>query len=54
MSRFCSTPGERRDAYSVLMGKPEGNTRPKLMWKDNIKTDLRAIEWNGLGWIRLA
>jgi hypothetical protein len=24
------------------------------MWRDNIKIDLTAVEWNGLGWIRLA
>ena len=31
---------ERRDAYRVLMGKPEGKkplVRPGLGWEDNIK-----------------
>jgi RNase P/RNase MRP subunit p29 len=35
--------GERRDVYSVLVGKPEGNRlvgRPKRRIEDNIKMDL--------------
>jgi hypothetical protein len=35
--------GERRDVYSVLVGKPEGRRplgRPRLRWEDNIKTDI--------------
>ena len=31
----CSTYGERRDAYSVLVGKPEGKRplgRPRHRW----------------------
>jgi hypothetical protein len=40
--------GERRDAYRVLVGKPEGKRpleRPKCRWEDNIKMDLRKVEW---------
>jgi hypothetical protein len=36
--------GERRVAYRVLVGKPEGRRplgRPRRRWEDNIKTDLR-------------
>jgi len=34
--------GERRGAYRVLVGKPEGKRphgRPRHRWKDNIKMD---------------
>jgi hypothetical protein len=35
--------GERRGAYRVLVGKPEGRRlleRPRHRWGDNIKMDL--------------
>jgi hypothetical protein len=35
--------GERRVAYGVLMGRPEGKRplgRPRCRWDDNIKMDL--------------
>jgi hypothetical protein len=35
--------GERRGAYRVLVGKPEGRRplgRPRRRWEDNIKMDL--------------
>jgi hypothetical protein len=40
--------GERRDAYRVLVGKPEGKRllgRPRLRWEDNIKLDLQEVGW---------
>jgi hypothetical protein len=44
MGRTCGTyGGEKRDAYKVLVGKPEGRKllgRPKHRWEDNIKMDL--------------
>ena len=50
--------GERRDAYRVLVEKPEGN-RPlggsKRRWEDNITTDLQEVglgACTGLNWIR--
>jgi hypothetical protein len=49
--------GEVRDAYRVLVGRPEGKRpleRPRLRWKDNIKLDLREIGIDGANWIRLA
>jgi hypothetical protein len=49
--------GEKRNAYRILMGKPEGKRllgRPRRIWVDNIKTDLREIEWDGMDWIDLA
>jgi hypothetical protein len=43
--------GEKRNAYKIVVGKPEGKRplgRPKRMWVDNIKMDLREIGWDGV------
>jgi hypothetical protein len=43
--------GEKRNAYRILVGKPEGKRqlgRPRLRWVDNIKMDLREIGWGGV------
>jgi hypothetical protein len=43
--------GEKRNAYRILVEKPEGNgplRRPRRRWVDNIKMDLREIGWYGL------
>jgi hypothetical protein len=48
---------EKRNAYRILVGKPEGKRplgRPRHMWKDNIKMDLREMGWGGMNWIHLA
>jgi hypothetical protein len=48
---------ETRNAYRILVGKPEGKRplgRPRRRWVDNIKLDLREIEWDGMDWIELA
>jgi hypothetical protein len=45
--------GERRNAYRILVGKPDGRRplgRPRHRWVDNIKMDLGMI-WNGLIWL---
>jgi hypothetical protein len=44
--------GERRNAYRILVGKPEGRARRR--WVDNIKMDLREVGWDGRDWIDLA
>jgi hypothetical protein len=44
MGRECSTNGEKRNAYSISVGKPEGKRpleRPRRRWVDNIKMDLK-------------
>jgi hypothetical protein len=49
--------GEKRNAYRILVGKLEGKRplgRPRRKWVDNIKIDLREIEWDGVDWIDLA
>jgi hypothetical protein len=41
--------GAKRNVYRILVGKPEGKTplgRPRRRWVDNIKMDLREIEWD--------
>jgi hypothetical protein len=46
MSRVCSTHGEKRNAYRILVGKPEGKRplgRPRSCWEDNVKMDFREI-----------
>jgi hypothetical protein len=40
--------GERRGAYRVSAGKPDGKRplgRSKRKWQDNIKIDLQKIMW---------
>jgi hypothetical protein len=44
--------GETRNAYRILVGKPEG--RPRRRWVNNIKIDFREIGWDGVDWIDLA
>jgi hypothetical protein len=52
MGGACSTNGEKRNAYRILVGKPKG--RPRRRWVDNIKMDLREIGWDGVDWIDMA
>jgi hypothetical protein len=43
--------GEKRNAYRILVGKPEGNRqlrRPRHRWEDNIRMDFREIGWGGM------
>jgi hypothetical protein len=45
------------NAYRILVGKPEGKrplVRPRRIYVDNIKMDLREIRWDGVDWIDLA
>jgi hypothetical protein len=46
-----------RDAYIILVGKPEGKIpigRPRHRWKDNIRMYLREIGWKSVDWMHLA
>jgi hypothetical protein len=49
--------GEKRNAYRLLVGKPEGKIplgRPRRGWVDNIRMDLREVGWSDVDWIGLA
>jgi hypothetical protein len=49
--------GEKRNAYRLLVGKPEGKRplgRPRRRWVDNIKRDLGEVGWDDVDWIGLA
>jgi len=47
---------ERRGAYRVLAGKPDGKRplgKPRRRWEDNIKTYLQEVGSGVLDWIDL-
>jgi hypothetical protein len=49
--------GEKRNAYRLLVGKPEGKRslgRPRRRWVDNIRMDLREVGWGDIDRIDLA
>ncbi|KAJ4447183.1 hypothetical protein ANN_09184 [Periplaneta americana] len=49
--------GESRNAYRVLVGRPEGKRplgRPRRRWEDNIKMDLREVGYDDRDWLNLA
>jgi hypothetical protein len=44
----CSTNGEKRNTYRLLVGKLEGKRplgRPRRRWVDNIRMDLGEVVW---------
>ena len=49
--------GERRGAYKVLVGKPDGKTpleRPRRRWENNIKMDFEEVGRGCGDWMELA
>jgi hypothetical protein len=43
--------------YRILVRKQEGKRlvgKPRRRWEDNIRMELREIEWGGTDWIDLA
>jgi hypothetical protein len=57
MGGACSSDGEGRGVYRVLVAKPEkkrplGRTRRR--WEDNIKKNLQDVGFLDLDWIELA
>jgi hypothetical protein len=57
MSGTCSTNEGNRNAYRLLIEKPEGKTllgRPRRRWEDNIRMDLGEVGWGDVDWIDLA
>jgi hypothetical protein len=48
--------GEKRNAYRLLVRKPEGKRtlgRPRRRWVDNIRMDLGEVRWRDVDWIGL-
>jgi hypothetical protein len=53
----CSTYGEGRGVYRVLVRKPEGKRqlgRPRRRWEDNVRMDLQDVGCGCEEWIGLA
>jgi hypothetical protein len=49
--------GEKRNAYRILVGKPERKRpleRPRYIWDDYNRMDLREIGWGIMDWTDLA
>jgi hypothetical protein len=49
--------GEKRNAYRLLVGKPEGKSPlgiPRHRQVDNIRMDLGEVGWGDVDWIGLA
>jgi hypothetical protein len=47
--------GEKRNAYRLLLGKPEGKKgRQRRRWVDDIKMDHGEVGWGSVDWIGLA
>jgi hypothetical protein len=49
--------GKKRNAYRILVGKPEGKRpleRHRHKWEGNIKMDLIEIGWGCVDWIHPA
>jgi hypothetical protein len=48
--------GEMRKAYKILVGKPEAKRpfgRYRGRREDNVRMDLRGMEWEGVDWMHL-
>jgi hypothetical protein len=57
MGKVCNTNEEKRNAYRILVGKPDGKRplgRLRRRWVDNVKMYLREIGLGGMDWIDLA
>jgi hypothetical protein len=55
MGRLCNTNGERRNAYRIVVGKPE-EKRPlgrQIRRLVDVKMYLREMGWDGMDWIGL-
>jgi hypothetical protein len=56
MGGACSTNGEKRNAYRLLVGTPEGRRplgRPRRRWLTNIRINLVEVGWDDVHWIGL-
>jgi hypothetical protein len=56
MGGSCNTYGEKRDAYRLLVGNPEGKRplgRPRRRWVDNIRMIRGEVGCSDVDWIGL-
>jgi hypothetical protein len=56
-TRHVPRMGEKRKAYRLLVGKPEGKRplgRSTRRWVDNIRIDLGEMGWGAVDWIGVA
>jgi hypothetical protein len=56
-ARHIAHMGELRNSFGILVGEPEGKRplgRPRRIWEDNIRMDLREIELDVMDWIHPA
>jgi hypothetical protein len=56
-TRHVARMSAKRTAYRILVGKPERKRplgRPRRRSVDNIKMDLKEIEWDGMDWTDVA
>jgi hypothetical protein len=57
LGRTYSTKRKKRNAYRILVGKPEGKRphgAPRRRYVDNVSMDLGEIGWDGVDWIDMA
>jgi ribosome biogenesis protein Nip4 len=57
LARHVTRMGEVRNAYKILVGKPEGKKtrrKPRRREEDNIRMDLREIGWECVDWEHVA
>jgi hypothetical protein len=53
MGRACSTNGEKRNAYGILMAKPERKRQlasHRCRWENNIKNNNIKMDLEEIGW----
>jgi hypothetical protein len=56
IDRACSRIGQKRNAYGILVGKPEGKRplrRPRSRWANDIRMNHREMGCGGMDWIDL-
>jgi hypothetical protein len=57
MGRACSTNGNEKEwiqDIDVKVRRKESLGKSRRRWVDNIKINLREIEWGGMDWIDLS
>jgi hypothetical protein len=57
MGGVCSTNGEKRSSYRILVGDPDGKRqlrRRRSKWLDIIKMEFRELGWGDMDCIDLA